>query len=796
VAYTRALKPAGGGSRSALRLPGRPRDAGTLTRRPAAVCAGLLFALAAPSQAQPKAETLLLDIRVNDKPLAGIARVERLADGRLALPAELWTQARLKPAGQPVTLSDGTHGHVLEAAPGIVYRLDRSRLALDITAPAAAFDSTLLSLRNALHAPTPPPLGAYLNYDLTATRAERSSTRHGAFLEGVGFGRWGALVASSVVRADERTHSTIRLDTYWRTDLPGRMETLVVGDTIGTGGAWSRPVRYGGVRYARDFNLAPGFVTYPTPSISGSAALPSTVDVLINNRRSAQSNVQPGPFELTHVPIVTGAGQMQLVVRDMLGRETVINQSYYIAPHLLAPGLSDFSVEAGALRKNYGTRSNDYRSAFGAGTYRLGITDALTGEVRAEVERNRSAAGAGVTAVVGGLAVVAFAAGYAVSDGERGGHYVASVQRTTPQGGASIAVERSDPGYRPFGAGAFEMRPKDQIVAGGGLPLGFGLTAGLSYTLRTTWEGARFSLLGANVGIALPGNMYASAYASKALSGKSFAVGLNLIVPFDSRRVIAASSTRNASGHVGTAVQATQSVPAGPGWGWRLAGSDSATQRVQGDTTYNSNHAQFTAQANAGRDANAVRLGANGSVGWMSGLAFASRRIDQRAFAVVQVGDLEGVAVSLSNQVVAVTNSKGLALVTGLLPYQLNQLTLDADLLPFDVDIGSIRETVVPYARSGALVTFAVKRSRDALVVLRQPDGSPVPAGARVKVTPGSQEFFVARRGEVYLLGLSDDNRIDVRWKGAGCTLLLKMAPVVPGAESPRIGPLVCGVAV
>lgn len=30
---------------------------------------------------------------------------------------------------------------------------------------------------------------------------------------------------------------------------------------------------------------------------------------------------------------------------------------------------------------------------------------------------------------------------------------------------------------------------------------------------------------------------------------------------------------------------------------------------------------------------------------------------------------------------VAVTNSKGLALVTGLLPYQLNQLTLDADLL-------------------------------------------------------------------------------------------------------------------
>lgn len=757
----------------------------------------MLIALAAPAQGQPKAEVLLLDIRVNDKALAGIARVERLSDGRLVLPAELWTEARLKPAGEPVTQSDGTRGYVLEAAPGMVYRLDRSRLALNITAPAEAFDSTLLSLRDSLTAPTPPPLGAYLNYDLSATHAEHTYTRYGALVEGVGFGRWGALIASGAVRADAQAQSVLRLDTHWRTDLPGRMETLLVGDTTGTSGAWSRPVRYGGVRYARDFKLAPGFITYPTPSISGSAALPSTVEVLINNQRSAQSNVQPGPFELTHVPIVTGAGQMQLVVRDMLGRETVISQSYYVAPLLLAPGLSDFSFEAGALREHYGTRSNEYSSAFGAGTYRLGVTEALTGEVRAEVEPDRAAAGAGVSAIAGDFAVVALAAGYAVSDSERGGHYVASVQRTTPTGGASIAVEYFDPGYRQFGNGAFEVRPKDQIVAGGGLTLGLGLTAGLSYTQRTPWDGARFSLVGANIGIALPGNLYVSTYATRELNtGKSFAVGLNLVIPFYDRRMLAAGSARDASGHIAHTVQATQSVPAGPGWGWRATGSDSDTQRVQAGTTYNSNNAQFTAEANAGQDTNAARLGANGSVGWMSGLAFASRRIDQGAFAVVQVGDLEGVPVSLSNQVVAVTNRKGLALVTGLLPYQLNQLTLDAELLPFDVQIGGILETVVPYARSGALINFPVKRSRDALVVLQQADGAPVPAGARVTVAPGNQGFIVARRGEVYLVDLSDNNRIEVRWKAGNCALVLKMASVVPGAEPPRIGPLVCGGAI
>lgn len=691
-------------------------------------------------------------------------------------------------------LLDGTRGHVLDAVAGVVYKLDRSRLSLDITAPPAAFDSTSFSLRGSLNTPTPPPLGAYFNYDLSATRAERRSTKYGALVEGVGFSRWGALVASSVVRASERAHSAIRLDTYWRTDLPGRMEALVVGDAVGTGGAWSRPVRYAGVRFAREFSLAPGFITYPSPSISGSAALPSTVDVLINNQRSAQSTVQPGPFEITHVPIVTGAGQMQLVVRDLLGRETLIHQSYYIAPLLLAPGLSDYSLEAGALRKHYGTRSNDYGPLFGAGTYRLGISDAVTGEVRAEAERDRAAAGAGVAVIVADLAVLAFAAGYAVSDGERGAHYVASVQRSTPKGGASLAVEHFDLGYRPFGDGALETRPKGQIVAGGGLAFGRGISAGLSYTQRSTWEGARFSMVGASVSMALPGNITISAFATQQLTaGKRVAGGVNLIIPFGDRRTLAARSARDSAGHVVHSVQATQAVPAGPGWGWRVAGSDSTTKRVQAGTTFNTHHAQFTAEANASQGSHAVRLGANGSVGRMSGLSFASRRVDQGAFAVVQVGDLEGVPISLSNQVVAVTNHKGLALVTGLLPYQTNQLTLDADLLPFDVEIGGVREVVVPYARSGTFVNFPVKRSRDALIVLVRPDGVPVPAGARVTTNPGHQAFIVARRGEVYLVDLLDDNRIEVRWKGGGCSVLLKMAPAVPGAVPPRIGPLVCG---
>lgn len=741
-------------------------------------------------------ELLFLDVRVNGHSLPGIIRAER-TNNRLVLPRETWREARLTAAGELVPMGDGGGGYALEASPGVVYQLNRSKATLEITAPPAAFDATALSLAKSRSLPTgPSPLGGYLTYDVSADRAEGSASNYGALLEAVGFGPYGAVVADVAIIRDGETRSLIRTDTYWRTDMPGDMDTLVIGDTISSDGTWSRSVRYGGVRYARDFTLAPSYITYPTPSISGSAALPSTVNLLVNNRFAATSEVPPGPFDLTQVPLVTGSGQMQLVVRDMLGRETLISQSYYVAPQLLAPELSDFSFEAGSFREQYGVRSNDYGETFGAGTYRRGVTDSVTGEARAEVQSGRTAAGLDISALINDFLVVGLAAGYSASEGEHGADYVANVQRITPQFGVSLGAERFDQGFSQLGAGAAEAKPKDQLNAAGGGPLGHGITAGLSYVRQTTWEGARFSLVGANLGLALPHNAYLSISANRELNaGKSCGGAINLIVPLGTRRTLAAGSAQNPDGHVINTVQATQSVPTGPGWGWRGAVSDNLTQRFQAGATYNSNYGQVEVEGNQGAGANAIRLGASGSVGWMEGLAFASRRIDQEAFAIVKVGDIPNIPVSLSNQVAAITNAQGLALVPNLLPYQSNQLTLNPDQLPFDVEIHGVREMVIPYARSGAFVNFSVERSRNALVVLRQFDGSPVPAGAHVLVSPGDQEFIVARRGEVYLMNLAADNQIAVRWKDGGCQLPLKLPPRVPGAEAPHLGPLICGVA-
>lgn len=743
-------------------------------------------------------EMLLLDVEVNGTPLEGIVRAERLADGRLVLAVTSWKAARLRSAGESLSMSDGERGFALEAVPGLTYRFDRSKLKLAISAPPDAFEGTRVT--NPGEQQVPPngaPPGMYLNYDLTGTRGE-SRTRYGALLEGVAFNRWGSLVSGAAARGDDRTHHVVRTETYWRKDLPGGMDALVVGDTVSSQGAWSRPARYGGFRYARDFSLAPGFVTLPLPTISGSAALPSTVDVLVNEQRRSSMKVPPGPFDLTDVPAVNGAGEINVVVRDLRGVETVITQGYYVSPQLLRPGLSDFSVEAGALRRDFGISSLDYGPVFGAGSYRYGLARALTVGTRLEVQETRQAGGVDGAGLLGSFAVLHAAAAWSrttasdASGGGNGPHWLVGIERVTRQTGASLQWEYFDSGFRQFAALAGESRPRERFQAGVGANLARRLSVGANYIHERTWQGERFDLAGGSVGVSFPAGVYLSAYGSKRVDAAAgWTAGINLLIPLGSRRTVTASSQRAADRGIRSIVQASQGVPQGPGWGWSVRASDVETERAQVSATVNTNHAQLIAEGNLGTGTNALRLDVNGSLGWLDGLAFASRRIDQGAFAVVSVGDIEGVRVRRSNQVAATTDGHGRALVTGLIPFLQNQLTLNPEELPFDVQIGGVEQIVVPYARSGVMVKFPVHRSRNALVVLRLPDGASVPAGARVTVVATGEEFVVARRGEAYLMDLATDNRLEVRWTGGSCALTLKLDPAA-GAE-PRIGPLTCG---
>ena len=133
--------------------------------------------------------------------------------------------------------------------------------------------------------------------EVTPAAVNITCTNTGIFIDGVAFGGSGSFVSGAVITANGLARKAVRTDTFWRQDQTGRMETPVVGDAVGSDGAWSRPARYSGIRFARDFSLTPGYVTDLMPTLSGPAALPSTVDIIVNNL-----SVGAGPFDLTQVP--------------------------------------------------------------------------------------------------------------------------------------------------------------------------------------------------------------------------------------------------------------------------------------------------------------------------------------------------------------------------------------------------------------------------------------------------------------------------------------------------------------
>src|SRR4029450_8777670 len=146
-----------------------------------------------------------------------------------------------------------------------------------------------------------------------------------------------------------------------------------------------------------------------------------------------------------------GAADLSVRVRDACGHQQIVSQPFYIAQQLLKPGLTEFSVGAGAARLNYGLENFDYGSSFGYGGVRQGFTSNLTGELRAEADEDGAAAGIGADVLIGRLGVVS--GGFAGSNGSTGSgtRYLIGFDRQTPFLSFGARYTDARPHYRGTG---------------------------------------------------------------------------------------------------------------------------------------------------------------------------------------------------------------------------------------------------------------------------------------------------------------------------------------------------------
>jgi len=193
-------------------------------------------------------------------------------------------------------------------------------------------------------------------------------------------------------------------------------------------------------------------------------------------------------------------------------------------------------------------------------------------------------------------------------------------------------------------------------------------------------------------------------------------------------------------------------------------------------------------------DQTTLRLGATGGVVFADGHLFATRRVND-SFAVAEVAGYGDVGIGLGANILTKTDPDGVALIPRLIAYQNNSVRIDANELPINAELDSIEQVAVPAWRSAVKVVFPVRKGRGALLKIVLDDGEVAPAGAIVQIEGDKQEFYVARRGEAFVTGLQNNNRVLLNWKDKQCKFEVTLPPETPD-ETPRLGPLLCkGVA-
>ncbi len=684
---------------------------------------------------------------------------------------------------------------------GVSYEFDETNQILRFSAPGTALATKVIDAAN----PSIPAederepvkaqsgTGALVNYTLYATTGGREwgdltdFQGFSALLDARAFSSLGVLTSSQIISSSHSEQfDTTRLDTNWSYSDEERMLTYSAGDVITGGLSWTRPVRLGGIRIERNFALRPDMVTMPLPEFSGSAAVPSTVDVYVNNARRLSQAVTPGPFSISNLPVVTGSGAARVVVRDSLGRETISETPFFASSDLLAKGLLDFSAELGFARRSYGTLSNDYdEQPVGAATLRYGLSNLLTLEAHAEGGEDFYNIGGGGVFLLGAYGVGSLAAAYsgygeetgyqlsASIEGElHGVHLSARTQRTFGDYN-DIASVTADKDTRMLPGIEFGSRPPkaiDQITVSS--PLQFDKTS-LNFSF-THVEGAenersRIISVSASRSIGDTGNVFVTAYKDFDYK-QSFGLFAGLSWSFGGDKSASLSMSDNDRGMAITADLSKSGQGQIGGYGWRLRAGAGEDRIVAASGSYRSSIGRFEAGVEQFND-NARGYGQmEGSVAVVGGDVFVSGRIDD-AFGVVDAG-APGVDVMLENRPIGQTNRRGKILLPGLRSYQENSISLDPTNLPIDARLDRTKQIVKPRDRAGAVVDFNVETGGSAaLIVLKDAHGAYVEAGATALGEDG-QNMTVGYDGQLFLEKADTVQKIEIVLpSGARCVV-------------------------
>lgn len=733
-----------------------------------------------PEIATPPSHDLLLTVTIDGRRLRK-PQYLRYANGQLLLPAETLKALRIKSKWQPPVS--------LHQLAGEFFSLDYRKLALNVVVPARLLEKSLLKIprQPGLLAtqvgsgeegePIPHIVGnhglsAIVDFDVAAGYGFGSNYWHS--------GIYGAALGDSTTTCrtaylDVAYKSSVRrLDSVCDFDWPDQMTSLSIGDATGGGEGITQPVRFGGIHIGTDFGLQPQFITLPFSRISGTARVPSTLEVWIDQMLALRTKVPAGPFEVQDIPLHTGAGELQATVISPTGERHVIESPFYADASLLAAGLYDWSVNAGKLRTDFATPADRYTDSFAAGHIRYGLTDGLTGSFGFQAAPDFDLASAGAAVKLGYFAVVDVAAGHSVShNGTSGSSVQARLTHQGPHLSFSYQWQRRSRDYIELAWPTPGSAPETTRRLSLALPIGGEASLSVGEFSQHYFDGSSLQFQSASLGIRLGGWGYLLLSGFHLADGGSpWSYAAQLTVPFGTRSNISASA--DTDGNIQTErLNLQMNPPAGPGFGYRFeVGQTESVQSGQLDVQLQGDAAELDLDASKYGNGEGASARLAGSI-LLSGDGIGMSRRQTGSYAVVHVGAPD-VPVYRGGQLAAYSDGDGDAVIGGLLPYEHNVISIQPDDVPINVRPAALEAVLIPGRREIMNASFGFEPVHYVTGKLKTAHGF-VPRGASLAIGGAAANTVVGSDGRFFIAVPGSGNvAIEAAWAGETCGAVVK----------------------
>jgi len=757
-----------------------------------AIAISLLLLSATLARAREDTAVLIVDLFLNQQHMGDTFVLQGEA-GRYFVSEAVLNEWEISKPWPTATSFRGDNYYAVNDFPGSSALLNSREMRLLVTMPPSLMPTRSLDLGNKGITARADGSGMFMDYQFNWLNYENlGQTSTNVLLQPVVFGRFGSIATNAVYRHssdDEYGRSGINiLELTYTRDDPARMRSLRVGDVFASPDFQGRALRIGGIQLATNFDTQPTFITYPLPRFYGETSVPTAIDVYVNGQLQRRENVEPGSYVLEDMPVVNGAGQLQVVARDALGRQQVFTQEFYSATELLREGLTDYSITVGALREEYGYENFRYGDFAASGTWRHGLHEDLTVEGHGEIGAGSGMIGAAAKYLVPAGGTVS--AGLGISSGETGtgGSWQLGFRQLSSILNYSLSIAGTTDRFRLVGNDL--SQPKTQVFASAGKSFAEWGQVGLSLVHQEFHARPRTTIFTANYSRSFRNSLSMTAQLSLIDAGvRSYSAGLRFVMPFGDRNFLSSgfSGTRDRKS---LAVELNHALPYGNGFGYRLGASALDDRYVDAGATLQTEVGTYMVDVRNRADTGAVwQAGGSGSIAFLSGMTKMTRQI-RDSFAVVNVGNIEGVRVYAENNEIGRTDSNGQLFVPGLRPYMRNNLRIEIEDLPLNARVDEVETEAAPFFRSGVIVNFDVSLSNNVLLRAVLPDGSPVPVGAFATVDRSKKMYPVGQDGKLFLQGIDRSSLITLRWQTMECELDVPFPD--SSAVISRLGDVVC----